>query len=96
MCTHETIQLSQDGERVIVCGTCGREFAKIQEDKNESLVVPVEEERSVVLLNGDLGVGQAVAMTNRSGHFTTQPVYPCARCEWSASCPELYGEDCHT
>jgi hypothetical protein len=97
VCIHETIQLSQDGERVIVCGDCTREFAKIQEDENETLVVPVEPGRSVILLNGDLGTGQgAVAVTNREGFFITQPVYPCARCGFSASCPELHGEDCHT
>jgi DNA-directed RNA polymerase subunit RPC12/RpoP len=97
MCIHETIQLSQDGERVIVCGDCGREFAKIQDDDAETLVVPVEPGRSAVLLNGDLGTGQgAVAVTNRDGHFQTQPVYPCARCGWSASCPKVEGEECHT
>jgi hypothetical protein len=40
MCIHETIQLSQDGERVIVCGDCGREFVKVAEDADESLIVP--------------------------------------------------------
>lgn len=103
MCIHETIQLSQDGENVIVCGDCGREFAKIQEDEAETLVVPVEPGRSVVLLDGGLGTGQgAVAVTNRDGRsgtrpgFGTQPVYPCARCGWSASCPKVEGESCHT
>lgn len=97
MCIHETIQLSQDGERVIVCGDCGREFAKIAEDEAESLVVPVPREGHVVLLDGDLGDGSgAMAMKNNLGHFYGQPVYPCARCGFSASCPKVEGEDCHT
>jgi hypothetical protein len=45
VCIHETIQLSQDGERVIVCGDCGREFAKLAEDEDETLIVPVEREQ---------------------------------------------------
>lgn len=102
MCIHETIQLSQDGERVIVCGDCGREFAKLAEDDNESLVVPVPPGRSVVLLNGELGVeemrraGPAVAVTNRDGVFDSQPTYPCAECGWAASCAKYEGEPCHT
>lgn len=97
MCIHETIQLSQDGERVIVCGDCGREFCKIAEDEHESLVVPLPHLHHVVLLDGDLGAGHgAVAMTNHDGHFRPQPVYPCARCGFSMSCPKVEGEDCHT
>lgn len=95
MCIHETIQLSQDGERVIVCADCGREFAKIAEDEAETLVVPVETE--VVLLNGpDVGVGQGVAVKNKDGWFLNKPVYACARCGWSMSCPKYEGEECHT
>lgn len=98
MCIHETIYLSQDGERVIICGDCGREFAKIAEDEAESLVVPVPSDGGlVVLLDGDLGTGSgAVGMTNRAGHFQAQPVYPCARCGFSSSCLKVEGEDCHT
>lgn len=97
MCIHETIQLSQDGERVIVCGDCGREFAKIAEDEAESLVVPVPAEGHVVLLEDDLTTGHgAVAVKQVNGHFQMQPVYPCARCGFSASCPKVEGEDCHT
>jgi hypothetical protein len=38
MCIHETIQLSQDGERTIVCGDCGREFGHIAQDEQETFV----------------------------------------------------------
>jgi hypothetical protein len=97
MCIHETIQLSQDGERVIVCGDCGREFAKIAEDDAETLVVPVEEGTEVVLLNGGLTTAsEGVATKNKKGWFLTKPIYPCARCGFSMSCPKVEGEECHT
>lgn len=97
MCIHETIQLSQDGERVIVCGDCGREFAKIADDNEETLVVPMGEGDRVVLLHGSLEAAErASVMTYRSGVLTPQPIYPCARCGFSSSCPKVEGESCHT
>lgn len=96
MCTHETIQLSQDGERVIVCGDCGREFAKIAEDDDETLVVPLQEGKYVVVLDGDLTVGRGAAITSRDGEFRSIPTYPCARCGFSMSCMKVEGEPCHT
>lgn len=96
MCIHETIQLSQDGERVIVCGDCGREFAKIAEDEAETLVVPVASGAEVVLLNGDLTVGQGVATKNKDGWFLNKPVYACAKCGFSMSCERYEDEPCHT
>jgi hypothetical protein len=97
MCIHETIQLSQDGERIIVCGDCTREFAKIAEDEKETLVVPIARGATVIVVDGDLGAGRAIALRhNEDGSLRSEPTYPCARCGWSASCPELHGEDCHT
>jgi hypothetical protein len=88
---------SQDGERVIVCGDCGREFAKLAEDDAETLVVPVLRAASVILLDGDLRATQGVAVQNNDGWITPQPIYPCARCGWSASAARsVEGEDCHT
>jgi hypothetical protein len=102
MCLHETIQLSQDGERIIVCGDCGREFAKIAEDDNETLVVPLARSEAsprnsyVVILDGDLTAERGVAINNHDGELQAVPTYPCARCGFSMSCPKVEGEPCHT
>lgn len=96
MCIHETIQLSHDGERVIVCGDCTREFAKVAEDDDETLVVPIGRGKAVVLIDGDLSGGSAYAIQNMDGVLTTQPIYPCRKCGFSMSCPKVEDESCHT
>jgi hypothetical protein len=96
MCIHETVQLSQDGENVIVCGDCAREFVKVAQDNDETLVVPVARGKAVVLLDGDLTAERAYAVQNVDGVWHTQPIYPCRKCGWSMSCPKVEDEPCHT
>jgi hypothetical protein len=37
-----------------------------------------------------------VAVKNGKGWFLNKPVYACAKCGFSMSCPKYEGEECHT
>lgn len=100
MCIHETTQMT-DEHRIIMCGDCGREFARLARDKQETLVVPIESQ-SVLLIptpdSADLAEWPEIAfrVTLIGGtHLSMIPVYPCARCGFDGTCPEYHGEDCH-
>lgn len=94
MCLHETIQLSQDGERIIVCGDCGREFAKIARDQSETFM-PILAPNEAVIILPDAGAEMGLVVNFRDGSFDAMPTYPCRVCEWAMSC-HLEGEQCHT
>lgn len=93
MCLHETIQLSQDGERVILCGDCGRKFGLLASDERETFNAYIGSENPVVLLPGgeDSPMGMVVTV-GAGGNFHMTPIYPCRECRWLGSCEE----GCHT
>lgn len=97
MCIHETLTLSQDGERAIFCPDCGREFGHLGRDKDETLVVAVTAEQpSVVVRTDDGRIGRAFTRTGTGGMAgSPAPTYPCRVCGWAMSCGEE-GEDCHS
>lgn len=95
-CPHETIQLSQDGERVIVCGDCGREFGQIAHDEAETLVVFAPDPTTVIVVDGAADAARGVALRNAGGILRSEPTFPCARCGFTMTCPTVEGEDCHT
>lgn len=94
MCLHETIQISQDGERTIVCGDCGREFGHIARDEKETFVVYAPEDWPVVVVTGSDGEAGLVVGTRHS-QLTRKMTFPCAKCGWAMRC-HLDGGDCHT
>lgn len=98
MCIHETTQMT-DEHRIIICADCSREFARVTRDERETLVVPIQSQR-VLLVPGsdDLSEWPEFAVhveMDASGNITMVPVYPCAKCGYDGTC-HLDGEDCHT
>lgn len=102
-CTHEVVQISQDGENVILCGDCGWEFGHIgrgnpAEDGFEMTSEPifhayVEPGHPVVVVarKDEELTGFAVGVTTTGDGIATGSVQPCAACKWDQGC-----EACHS
>lgn len=93
-CSHELVQLSQDGKRTLVCGGCEREFGHFsQHGEPEIFVAYVEPGHPMLVVARDAGMALGVTTTGRG--LATTDVFPCATCGWAFSCdPEDGG--CHT
>lgn len=99
MCIHESTQMT-DEHKMLICADCGREFARVARDKDETLIVPVQSQK-VLLIPGSDDLTKwpdfAIAVhMDASGNVSFQPVYPCAKCGFDGTCPEYEGEECHT
>jgi hypothetical protein len=94
MCTHGSIQLNTE-RNIIYCADCGRDFAKLTRDLDETLVVSLTE--SVVLMTEPLDLNNPTATacvaSFEDGRVKLLPIEPCARCGFSFSCED--GE-CHS
>lgn len=107
MCQHETIQISQDGEKTILCGDCGREFGHLTQD-DDTLVAYATPEHNKVLVVGVKGdeardetlTAEGVGVTMTEGFtLSYQHVYPCRECGWDGKCNADWQdnpEPCHS
>lgn len=98
-CSHETIQLGQDGSEVIICGDCGWEFGHI--GRGGTFHAYADPDQPVIVVARD-HAGEhtqfGVAVTTTGNGIATTHVSPCAECGWAESCEwSSDGEDkCHS
>lgn len=98
-CTHETLQLSQDGEEIIICGDCGWEIGHI--GRGGTFHAYTEPGQPVIVVARDADgetLKFGVAVTTTGTGIGTTHVSPCGECEWAESCSwSSDGEDsCHS
>jgi hypothetical protein len=93
MCNHETINISQDGERVVLCSDCGREFGHIMRDESETFVAYAFS--SPVLVVDGTDAHEATKATSVDSEGIVERVFPCAKCGFSGRCCQE-DEECHS
>lgn len=98
-CTHETVQISQDGENIILCGDCDWEFGHIGRDG--TFHAYVDPGQSVIVVARDHAgehTQRGVAVTTTGEDISSQHVSPCGECGWAESCAWASDDEdkCHS